>query len=202
MSGRPYIHSEEEDAQLAAVARGDKFAFEQLYDRYAGGLEKYIYFITRSKEVTEEIIQDVFIRIWQKREQLPELDSFRAYLFRIARNQVISWLRSARPRHKIVELDESLAGGSRADADHLVLYNQYYKMVLDAIALLPERKKEVFLLSLEEDLTLDEIARRLHLTKSTVKQHLYSATTSIRDYLKKYGNVSSALIIFLTLFES
>ena len=60
---------------------------------------------------------------------------------------------------------DSLEVSSRSDSDHLVQYNQYYKMVLDAIALLPERKREVFNLSLEQDLTHDEIAQRLHLSK-------------------------------------
>jgi RNA polymerase sigma-19 factor, ECF subfamily len=202
MAERQYIKGENEPLLLQLVANGDKLAFERLYDHYEGGLEKYVFFITRSQQVTEEIIQDIFVSIWQKKEQLPTLTSFRGYLYTIARNRVISYLRSVKTRYKIVDLDETPPDRSRADTDHLVLYNQYYKMVLDAIALLPERKREIFTLSLEEDLTLDEIAQRLGLSKSTVKQHLYSATNSIREYLQKHGNITTALLVLLAFFES
>jgi len=201
MAERQYIEGEDEHLLLQLVANGNKLAFEQLYEQYEGGVEKYVFFITRSKEVTEEIIQDIFISVWKKREKLPALTSFRGYLYQIARNRVISYLRSLKARYKIVELDEAAPGSRQTDADHRVLYNQYYKMVLDAIELLPGRKREVFNLSLEEDLTLDEIAQRLGLSKSTVKQHLYSATASIREYLQKHGDITTTLLIFIALFE-
>ena len=201
MAERQYIKGENEQLLLQLVANGDKLAFEQLYEQYEGGVEKYVFFITRSKEVTEEIIQDIFISVWKKKEKLPALTSFRGYLYQIARNRVISYLRSLKARYKIVELNEAAPGSRQADADHRVLYNQYYKMVLDAIELLPGRKREVFNLSLEEDLTLDEMAQRLGLSKSTVKQHLYSATASIREYLQKHGDITTTLLIFIALFE-
>jgi RNA polymerase sigma-70 factor (family 1) len=201
MAERQYIKGENEHILLQLVANGDKLAFEQLYEQYEGGVEKYVFFITRSKEVTEEIIQDIFISVWKKKEKLPTLTSFRGYLYQIARNRVITYLRSLKARYKIVELDETEPGSGQADTDHRVLYNQYYKMVLDAIELLPDRKREVFNLSLEEDLTLDEMAQRLGLSKSTVKQHLYSATASIREYLQKHGDITTALLIFMTLLE-
>jgi RNA polymerase sigma-70 factor (ECF subfamily) len=183
------------------VADGNRPAFEQLYKQYEGGLEKYVFFITHSKEVTEEIIQDIFVSVWKKKEKLPVLRSFRGYLYQIARNRVISYLRSIKTRHKIVELDEGTPGGCQNDADYPVRYKQYYKMVLDAIEILPERKKKIFALSLEEDLTLDEIAQRLGISKSTAKQHLYIALAFIREYLQKHGNITTALLVFLTLFE-
>ena len=201
MAERQYIEGEDEHLLLQLVANGNKLAFEQLYEQYEGGIEKYVFFITRSKEVTEEIIQDIFISVWKKKEKLPALTSFRGYLYQIARNRVISYLRSLKARYKIVELDEAVPGSRQADADHRVLYNQYYKMVLDAIELLPGRKREVFNLSLEEDLTLDEMAQRLGLSKSTVKQHLYSATTSIREYLRKHGDITTTLLISIALLE-
>src|SRR3954463_1596563 len=190
MTDNQYNNGGNESLLLRSVADGDKQAFEQLYNQYEGGVEKYVLFITRSKEVTEEIIQDVFLSVWQKRTQLPTLDSFRSYLFAIARNRVISYLRSVKARYKTMELDDTLAAGSHTDTDHLALYNQYYKMVLDAILLLPDRKREVFSLSLNEDLTLDEMAARLGLSKSTVKQHLYSASAQVREYLKKHADIT------------
>jgi RNA polymerase sigma-70 factor (family 1) len=201
MIERQYIKDENELLLLQSVAHGDKGAFEKLYEQHEGGLEKYVFFITRSREITEEIIQDIFVAIWQKREQLPALTSFRSYLYTIARNRVISYLRSLKTRYKIVELNDTTPGNSQADTDHRVLYSQYYKMVLDAIELLPDRRREVFTLSLEEDLTLDEMAQRLGLSKSTIKQHLYSASAFVREYLQKHGNITTALFIFLTLFE-
>ncbi|MDP4252099.1 MAG: RNA polymerase sigma-70 factor [Bacteroidota bacterium] len=202
MSESQYIETDNELLLLQGVASGNKQAFEQLYRQYEGGLEKYVLFITNSKEVTEEIIQDVFLSIWQKREKMPGLSSFRGYLYHIARNRVISYLRSIKTRYKIVELDESSPLSVQSETDHRLLYNQYYKMALDAVDALPEQKKKIFRLSLEENLTLDEMARRLGISKSTVKQHLYGASAAIRNYLKKYGNIPVSLLVLLTLFKS
>jgi RNA polymerase sigma-70 factor (ECF subfamily) len=196
------IQTDSEWLLLQGVAGGDKKAFEQLYRQYEGGVEKYVLFITRSREVTEEIIQDIFISIWRKREKLPALSSFKGYLYHIARNRTISYFRSIKTRYKIVELDESAPCDGQAEADHQLLFNQYYQMALDAVETLPEQKKKVFRLSLEEGLTLDEMAQRLGISKSTVKQHLYGASAAVRSYLKKYGNIAGSLLIFLTLFES
>jgi len=200
MAEKRNINGENEQQLLQWVANGDRLAFEQLYEQYEGALEKYVFFITRSKEVTEEIIQDIFISVWKKREKLPTLTNFRGYLYQIARNRVITYLRSLKARYKIVELDHA-EPGSLQTADHRILYDQYFKMVLEAIERLPERKRQVFNLSLEEDLTLDEMAQRLDLSKSTVKQHLYSATASIREYLHKHGDITSTLLIFISLWE-
>jgi RNA polymerase sigma-70 factor (ECF subfamily) len=199
MSDTPYIKGEDELLLLHLVASGDKSAFEQLYKLHEGGLEKYVFFITRSREVTEEIIQDIFISVWRKREKLPELYSFRGYLYQIARNRVISYLRGIKTQYRLVQLDEDIPGSSPNQADHDILYKQYYKIVLDAIETLPERKKEVFALSLDEDLTLQEIAQRLGIAKSTVKQHLYSASASIRDYLKKHSDITAVMLVSVTM---
>jgi RNA polymerase sigma-70 factor (family 1) len=199
MTDRQYIKDENDVLLLQLVADGDKLAFEQLYKKYEGGVEKYVFFITRSKEVTEEIIQDIFISVWGKREKLPALNSFRGYLYQIARNRVISYFRSIKTQYRIVQLDESAPGGSLDDADHQMLYKQYYKIALHAIETLPERKKKVFTLYLEEDLTLQEIAQRLGISKSTVKQHLYSALSLVRDYLKKHGDIIGILFVCLTV---
>lgn len=196
-----YIKGENEPLLLQLVAEGDKTAFEQLYRQYEGGVDKYVLFITRSKEATEEIIQDVFVSVWKKREKLPALISFRAYLYQIARNRAISYLRSIKTKYTVAQLDESAPGDRQDHADHGMLYKEYYKIALDAIDILPERKRKVFALCFEEDLTLQEIALRLGISKSTVKQHLYSASASIRDYLRAHGDITTILLIFVTLMQ-
>lgn len=77
---------------LALVAKGDERAFTELFDAYYRQLGEYVYKLTESMEVTEEIVQDVFIKIWLKKEKLPELDNFSYYLFILSKNQTLNHL--------------------------------------------------------------------------------------------------------------
>src|SRR5690606_2274234 len=134
------------------------------------------------------ILQDIFVKLWEKKERLTIITSFRSYLFRMARNHVLNYFRGAKIRIQTEELSERAEkqSGSATAADPL-LYKQYYKLARQAIDLLPERRKRVFLLNLEEDLSQQEIADELGVSKSAVKQHLYHAARFVRKYLQKHG---------------
>lgn len=177
-------------------------AFRKLYDTHAGELNKYIFLFTGSHSDAEEILQDVFLKIWHKRETLPELRSFRGYLYTITRNHVLNFLRDA----KVQGIWESLPAEDpvhpQQDPAQRVIYKEYYRIAQDAIARLPERRKQVFRLREEEGLSLDEIAHMLGISKSAVKQHLYAATAFIREYLRQYGVSTVYLPVFYTLIFS
>ncbi|RBL89004.1 RNA polymerase sigma factor [Chitinophaga flava] len=192
-----------DDADIATgLYSGDRESFVLLYEQHAGELYRYIYLFIRSKEDAEDILQNVFTRIWMKRETLGEIRSLRSFLFRVTRNQVLNYFRSAKVKMRVQQLMASGDTPENADAGELLQYKQYYELASDAISKLPKRRQEVFRLSYENGLNTHEIASQLHISSSAVKQHLYAASDFIRDYLQKHGDISAALLIFLTLFDN
>ncbi|NLR66418.1 RNA polymerase sigma-70 factor [Chitinophaga varians] len=189
-------------AMMTGLCQGDRASFVLLYEQHAGELYRYIYLFIRSREDAEDILQNVFTRIWMKRETLGEVRSMRSFLFRVTRNQVLNYFRSAKVKMRVQKLMATEDAAENADAGELLQYKQYYELAKDAINKLPKRRQEVFRLSHEGGLNTHEIADQLHISSSAVKQHLYAASDFIRDYLQKHGDITASLLIFLTLFDN
>lgn len=187
-----------EKALLALVASGNREAFAQLYITHLNGLFRYIYLFTKSKEETEEILQDLFLKIWETREKLTEVDSFKNYVYRIAKNKVIDHVRHLQIRHRVlseIKRTKELSGVSTSD--HCA-YREYYQLVQQAIEKLPPKRKLIFRLTIENGLSLDEIARQLKISPSVVQKQTYKASHFVREYLFKHGEIAfPILLIFL-----
>ncbi|HEY1199669.1 MAG TPA: sigma-70 family RNA polymerase sigma factor [Niastella sp.] len=137
---------------LKLVAEGDRNAFTQLYNNYRNKIYSIAFELTESTTVAEEIVQDVFLKIWVKRDSLHEVEHFRAYLFTIARNYVFTAL-------KRIARQESLEVSAIQDAplyDHdtedRVLNKEYTRILQAAIDRLPEQQKQVYNLIKKEGL--------------------------------------------------
>lgn len=194
-----HTNPDNEKQLLIQIASGDRQAFTQLYELHAPWLSRYIALFTSSKEDTEEVLQEVFIRLWQKKEQLPEIISFGAWLNRMTRNMVLNYIRSIRLKQVTGEPAQELGGNESTDAR--LLFSQYYNIAMEAIERLPTRRKEVFRLRLEENLSLNEIAERLQISRSAVEQHVYAANAFVREYLQKHAGIGVLLLLFISLFD-
>lgn len=186
------------------MAGGDRQAFSTLYSRYLGALFQYILLFTIEKDMAEEIVQDVFVRIWEKRASMVEVASFKAYLFRAAKNQLINYLKREQVRLRVTGEWEAAATAAvnPEDTQLQVDYRRVRDLLRRGIDGLPKRRREVFLLSTEEGLSLDEIAARLGISKNVVKKQLYEAYATVRDFLTEHGELSAYLILLLTLLQA
>jgi len=181
-------------------ANGDRQAYAQLYTGYLSPLIKYIFLFTRSRELSEEIVQDVFVKIWEKKEQLLTVQSFQPYIFKSAKNLLLDYMRREQSQSRFLTLSGPFSEACDEQADDELIYGQYYQLALDAINLLPEKRKQVFELKTREELSLDEIADRLGISKSVVKKQLYAATGFVKDYLRRHGEITADIAIFMFLF--
>lgn len=183
LSGFPYLYRTmlvlppyEEKELLCRIAEGDEAAFGLLFNAYHQRLGAFIYRLTESFQATEEIVQDVFVKIWLKRAALGEVASFDAYLFAAARNHAFNYLRGlARERNRLADLPAEEAPDEVTEERHALLDQ--------AIAHLPRQQKNVYLLHRRQGLSHAEIAEQLHVSVETVKKHMSLALRSIRDYL-------------------
>ena len=179
---------------LRQVARHDEKAFKALFEAYQSRLYHYIIGIVKSKETAEEMVIDVFLKIWQHREMLAGVERFDAFLFRIAFNQSVDFLRRAARDPKIKDIlwqDIELAGGPSSDEP--VLVKEYEVKLKEAIGLLSPQRQLIFRMSREKNFSHSAIAQKLQLSKYTVSNHISESLRFIRAYL---ANFLTILVLF------
>lgn len=183
-----------ERSLLREVAAGSEQAFRQLFERYHQQLGRYVFRITHSKELSEEIVQDVFVKIWMNHKALDGVQNFRAYLFILSKNHTLNYLRKLtrellRENKWKEEVMHSIDHGNTPDV--------YYRLLDEAIDHLPPQQQKVYLLSRHERLKYAEIAAKLQLSPETVKGYLKTATAFIKNYINSHFEISASLLLFL-----
>lgn len=170
---------------LHRIADGDQKSFDQLFSQYRDRLFYYLRKITKSNEIAEEIVLDVFLKMWTGRAILTEIDNFEAFLFRVARNKAIDFLRKVKKsRFRQMELWDHLQAMAGSDtADQQLLLEETSAALQEAVEQLSPRRKKVFQLSREEGLTYEQIGKKLHLSTHTVRNHLSASLHFIRRHL-------------------
>ena len=189
----------EEKRLLKQISKGDERAFRALYDAYFNHLSAFVFKLCKSAETTEEILQDVFVKLWVRRHSLSQMDSPEAYIFSMARNKTIDYLRRlVRDTHLTELLTDQLLTDNN-DAEERLNAKELRDLIAEALNGLSEQKKKIFHLSKEEGLSHDQIAEVMHLSKSTVKNHLSETLRHIRGHLQQHPNSETSLVIFLLL---
>lgn len=186
---------------LQRIAAGDQQAFTQLYTHYLPRLYRYVYpFVRQSHEETEEILQDIFFKIWLRKETLPALASFEPYLLRMTRNRIIDLLRKNKKHQEFIRMELQAPPPTSSDPETDQYFKQYNLVAQKALQDMTEKRRTVFQLHTQHDMTLDEIGRSLGISRSAAKKHLYAATRLIREALRLNGDfISILLLIFLSL---
>ncbi|WP_374948151.1 RNA polymerase sigma factor [Mucilaginibacter sp.] len=178
---------------LLQVARGDEYAFSELFKTYHQQLGTHIYRITESMELAEEVVQDTFLKIWLNREALSNVDNFRAYLFVLSKNHALNCLRKlAKQRLLQLHIEDNAVVLETPD---LAEQNEYYHLLDEAIDHLPPQQQKVYLLSRHDRLKYDEIARKMGLSRETVKKYLQVATMSITNFVQSNHNIAPLILI-------
>ena len=189
----PTSNSERE--LLQRISEGDETAFSQLFYGYHQQVGIFIYKITGSRAQTEELVQDIFMKVWTNRIFLPEVKDFPSWLFAISKNHALNSLKriiNEREQYLRWEKQQHVTIGH----DDLSREDQY-QLIDQAIGQLPPQQKRVFLLSRYRKLKYDEIARELNLSRETVKSYLRLATSSISRYVTNRFSQVIALLAFL-----
>lgn len=185
--------SSNESALLLRIATGDELSYTLLVERHWQKVLQHALSFVKSYPVAEELTQDVFIQIWEKREKLSAVNNFDNYLFIVSRNLIISHIRK-----KLIETD-SLKDEKLQEMffkpDEQYEFQELVEIINKGAALLPEPRCSVFLLSRMEGRDADYISKELGIAKRTVRWHLVQALNFLRNYLQKYY-----IINFLALF--
>lgn len=187
-----------ESALLLGIASGDELSYTKLVEKYWQKVLQHALSFVKSYPVAEELTQDIFIQIWEKRNKLSEVNSFENYLFIVSRNLIISHIRK-----KLTETD-SLKDQKLQELffkpDEQYEFQELVKILNEGAALLQEPRRSIFLLSRMEGKDTEYISKELGLATRTVRWHLLQALNFLRNHLHNQYIISFITLILLGLF--
>lgn len=174
------------DAKLLTRLRaGDSTAFTHIFKAYNKALYEFARRSIGSKEECEEIVQDVFVSLWERRGQL-QIDSLRAYLFISVKYKVIRYIKHQTVKRKYEEHYRHFESTYIVPAEpELPQMIPLHARLSESLQGLPARCREAFQLRMEQNLTNSEIAQRLHVSKRTVEDYMTTAFAHLRKFEKK-----------------
>ncbi len=185
---------------LLLLKRGDMVAFDAIYERYCKRLYAFVIRYVKLEADAEEIVQEVFIKIWESRNKIDVYSSFESFLFTITYNSAISLLRKRVTAKKYLDhlksVQEVEGLHELTDEIHFKELNEKVNTLLDQLT---PRQKEIFKLSREEGLTHEQIAKKVGISANTVKNHLVSALNFIKSNIDNNLMVN-LLFAYLFLF--
>jgi len=176
---------------LPKIAAGDTEAFKVLYDQYRHRLYGFLYQLTKSHSISEDLLQDTFMRIWEDRERLTVVRDLKAYIFTMVKHRALNSLKRISKEELLIrQMAHQSEAGDRGTESN-VQYNELKRNIDRVVRQLPPQQRTVYQMSREEGLRQEEISDRLNVTVATVKKHL---TLSLR-YIRKNLYVVLSLLL-------
>jgi len=191
----PIEEKYEESTLLSLLAQDSEYAFQLIFDRYRNHIYKVSMIYVKSPIIAEEVVQDVFLKLWFQRKNLLNIRSLESWLFTLAKNLTLNCLKKIAHEWKVREKwikDNEL---SENTTDYKVIDAQYQLILRQAIDNLSPQQQQVYNLAKEQQLSYEAIGKQLSISPLTVKTHMARALAAIRFHLKQNGILPAFLII-------
>lgn len=167
---------------LTALRRGDHEAYKNVYLHYIDPVIEFLKMLTKSDCDAEEIAQDVFVSLWEKRDKIDPQKNIRGYIYTYARNEALNYFKRKKVENKYLHFTGNEAKFYES-SDDIIVARETEILIRIAIDRMPSRRKEIFEMSRFEGLPNEKIAERLDISKNTVENHLTHANRDIRKLL-------------------
>lgn len=202
MSATPTILLNEKELFIR-ISKDDQLAFTEVFYHYTSRIHPFIQKMVLSEEITEEIVQEVFFSLWKSRDKLPEIENCAAYIFKIATNKTFNHLkRKAREFKRSQDLFYGQKDSTNNTTETIDL-RESRDLINRLVERLTPQKKLIYKLTREEGLSHDEIAKRLCISKNTIKNHLVETLKYLRKNLQKsHGFSIFILSVFIEIYSS
>lgn len=165
---------------LERLKKGDEKALEKIFELYADRLYAFCYKTVKSKDLADDIVIEVFTRLWDKRSEVRTDTSFDAFVFTMARNQLLNYLRKLSADARLKNDLKFSAQFYYSQEDKSDVYEEYLSLAHQVMLQMPIQRQRAFRLRLEKGLSYDEIAMDMGVSRNTVKTHLMEATKQLR----------------------
>lgn len=165
---------------ICLLNEGDERAFEKLYGLYSVRILRRLIRLVKDEEIAKEILQDVFLKIWEKRSLIDSEKSFRSFLFKIAENKVADLFRRAACDRKLLDHLVSVSTELSNNLEQTLNYKESNGILQRAIDLLPPQRRKIFILCKIEGKSYEEVAGIFGISEGTVNDHIVKAVRMIR----------------------
>lgn len=182
---------------LHKITSEDESVFEFIFRKYYAGLCSYSKRFVGDYDQAEELVQDVFLKLWESRGELKVTTSLKSYLFKSVHNKSLNYLKHIQVENKYKEYNDNLIKLNELSEDDAFAEPNMEGEIYDAIETLPEQCKNIFKLSRLEGLKYKEIAEQLNISDRTVEVQIRKASIILREKLKEYSLI---LLVFFTIF--
>jgi RNA polymerase sigma-70 factor (ECF subfamily) len=187
------VHNEKD--LLQQLIAGDERGFAGLYDLYSPSIQKFILRYVNSSPLSEDLTQEVFIKIWENRAILADVKSFKAYLFVTARNHTLNSMKVIfRSEVAIGEVVDSFVH-LRNETEEQLMHKEYLVFLRKILDSLPERTREIFRLCRDQEKSYDEVAKSLNISRNAVKNHMVQSMKVLRSAVKSEYGISLSLFL-------
>ena len=195
------MHFNDEKELLMQLREGNAQALDYFYHQYSLRIYRKLLKMVRVETIAEELVQDVFVRIWDKRHQIDPDRSFRSYLFTIAQNLVYDLYRKVAREERLQEVIKEASSEIYMHVEEGVFLKETSEILNKAINNLPSQQKLVFTLCKLEGKSYEDASATLGISTSTINNHIVKATKSIKGYMFREQNAAFFLTISLMLTE-
>lgn len=185
---------------LSRIAEGDEQAFRIFFDTYRDRLYTYLFRFSKSRHVAEEVVQEVFYKIWSHRSSLAAVNNPSTYLFVLARNKTVDILRKMANENELIQQAWKNIAEKQHTTEEYLDMNESRRLIEQALSEVSAQKRTIFHLSRYQGLTHQQIADRLQLSESTIKNHIVETLRYIKHYLEKHNG--GLAIAFAVVFAS
>jgi RNA polymerase sigma-70 factor (family 1) len=186
-----------EEALFRRLSQSDVDAFTTIFNFYEPRLYPFVLKMTKSETIAEEVVQEVFIKLWTNRATVGSIDNPKGYIFRAASNQTISHLRSKARQMNLVKTVAGSNGDESNSTEETLELKELQAMVHEAVEKLPPQRKLIYTMSRQQGFKNNEIAEQLGLSISTVKNQLTEALRTIREHLKQHPGLPAVIITII-----
>ena len=185
---------------IRKLISGDVKSFEKIYNRYEKRLYYYILKLTKEELIAEELLQDVFLKIWDNRKTInPDLN-FQAYIYKIANNKSLDYLRSKARREKLNKTFSQLATTSTNETEIAIIFAQYESLLKDFIQKLSPEKQAIYQMSQQQGKSSEEIAQKLNISPKTVRNNQYHILKILKMKLLPHLDIGLPLLFIFFNF--
>jgi len=163
-----------------------KEGFEILFKQHYESLCGFVFGMVKDFDASEEIVQELFVRLWEKRNDIPDDISMKAYLYRAARNRTLNQIKHLEIREDFKLFNRNEMADAEQNNGNPAEMSELQRMITQAINKLPTERKKIFLMSREEGLKYKEIAEKLDISIKTVENQMGKALFTLRTELSDY----------------
>ncbi|PRX53838.1 RNA polymerase sigma factor [Flagellimonas meridianipacifica] len=168
---------------IAAINQDCTESFKILFERYIEPVTNYAFYICGNKEMANDIAQEVFLKVWEKRAELDRDKSIKYFLFVLVKNKIISDFRKLNSYRKYCDHFNVVTTNAEHSLEKQLEVKELSQLINYAIDLLPEKRKMAFKLSRDESLSYKEIGEKMNISPRTVEVHIALAMKNIKEYL-------------------